>query len=158
MPYREAAAPPDDVCFKIPLKPIGWKARMWRTVDNSVTTMLRLDTPLDLGDLDGQPAHDLLLPFQPALRNLVVYCERGASVALPVTWSMGRGTIEHDRCTIFLHRVLDDPFGTAIAGMFRAAENAADITLFVALYDAAPNRLTLAIRDYDIGVGAEFVR
>jgi hypothetical protein len=45
-PYREAVAPRNEICFNLVLKPIGWKARMWRAFDNSVTLMLRLDTPL----------------------------------------------------------------------------------------------------------------
>ncbi len=46
----------------------------------------------------------------------------------------------------------------AIATMFRAAETAADITLQLALYQADADRVVFAVRDYDIGVGAEFLR
>ncbi len=120
--------------------------------------MLRLDTPFDPHELAGKPGGDLLMPFRAALQSLVVYLERGASVPLPVSWSMGRLTVEHSRSSGFLHRVLDDPFGLALASMFRAAEAQADLTLVLALYDAQPNKLTFAVRDYDVGVGAEFVR
>jgi hypothetical protein len=157
-PYREAVAPPSDRCFPLVLKPIGWKARMWRAFDNSVTLMLRLDTPFDPNDIVGKPGYDLLLPFRPALRSLVVYLERGASVALPLPWSVGRATFQRDRSFIFLHRVLDDPFGVAIATMFRAAETQADLTLALSLYEADPGALVFAVRDYDIGVGSEFLR
>lgn len=120
--------------------------------------MLRLDTPFDPRELAGKRGGDLLVPFRPALQSLVVYLERGASVPLPLTWSVGRVTVEHNRCSGFLHRVLDDPFGLALASMFRAAEAQADVTLNLALYEALPDKLTFAVRDYDIGVGAEFVR
>jgi hypothetical protein len=156
--YREAAAPPNERCFPFVLKPIGWKARIWRAFDNSVTVMLRLDTPVNMRELAGKPGADLLLPFQASLRSLVVYLERGASVPLPLSWSVGRFTAERDRSSIFLHRVLDDPFGAAIATMFRAAETQADLTLSLALYEAQSDRLVFAVRDYDIGVGSEFLR
>jgi hypothetical protein len=157
-PYREAVAPPLDRCIVVALKPIGWKARMWRAFDNSVTLMMRLDCPLDLRDLAGKPGHDLLMPFQASLRNLVCYCERGAAAPLPLPWTVGVCSIEFDRSTIFLHRVLDDPFGVAISTMFRAAETAADLTLTLALYEAQSNSLRFGVRDYDIGVGADFLR
>jgi hypothetical protein len=157
-PYREAVAPRNEICFNLVLKPIGWKARMWRAFDNSVTLMLRLDTPLDLRQMADKPGHDLLARFQPSLRGLVIYLERGASVPLPLSWSVGRITVEHDRSSGFLHRVLDDPFGMAMATMFRPAETQADLTLTLALYEAHPDKLTFAVRDYDIGVGAEFLR
>jgi hypothetical protein len=157
-PYREAVAPPNERCFNLVLKPIGWKARMWRAFDNSVTLMLRLDTPLDLHKVAGKPGYDLLSRFQPSLRSLVIYLERGASAPLPVSWSMGRITVEHDRSSGFLHRVLDDPFGVAMATMFRPAETQSDLTLTLALYEEHPDKLIFAVRDYDIGVGAEFLR
>jgi hypothetical protein len=155
---REAAVPKDDRCFSLVLKPIGWKARMWRAFDNSVTVMLRVETPVDPGEIANEAARELLAPFRPSLRGLVVYLQRGSETALPMAWSMGRVGIDRERSTVFLHRVLDDPYGIAIATMFRAAETAADITLQLALYQADADRVVFAVRDYDIGVGAEFVR
>ena len=154
-PYRESVAPEKDRCFTFVLKPIAWKARMWRAFDNSVTTMMRLDCPLGQHDLVGSPAEDLLLPFVPALRTTAVYLERGASVPLPLPWSVGRVGIDHSHSVVFLHRVLDDPFGNVLATLFRAAESRADVTLFLALYEAAADKLIFAVRDYDIGVGAD---
>src|SRR5262245_36629118 len=125
---------------------------MWRAFDDSVTLMLRLDTPLDLHHMEGKPGHDLLARFQPSLRNLVIYLERGASVPPLLPWSVGRITVEHERSSGFLHRVLDDPFGLAMATMFRPAQTQSDLTLTLVLYEAQADKLTFAVRDYDIGV------
>jgi hypothetical protein len=157
-PYREAVPPGDEHCFRLTLKPIGWKARIWRAFDDSVTVLLRLDTPLDPQDLAEDGARELLSSFRPSLRNLIVYLQRGSDAALPLSWSVGRISINHESSCAFLHRVLDDPFGIGLATMFRAAETQADVTLQVALYEANADKLIFAVRDYDIGVGAEFLR
>jgi hypothetical protein len=156
-PYRETTAPPESRCLRLVLKPIGWKARMWRAFDNSVTIMMRLDTPLELHDLDAD-GRALFEPFRPSLRGLKIYLERGASVPIPnLPWSIGRITFQREHSSGFLHRVLDDPFGMTMTTMFRTAETLADLTLLLALYESQPDALTFAVRDYDIGVGAEFL-
>jgi hypothetical protein len=150
-------APQADRCLQLVLKPIAWKARLWRAFDNSTTLMMRLDTPLDLHGLAGKPEHALLLPFQAALRSMVVYLERGAAAPLPLAWSMGLVRLQHDRAFAFLHRFLDDSFGFALATMFRSGEAQADVTLALALYEAAADHLLFAVRDYDVGVGASLI-
>jgi hypothetical protein len=157
-PYREASAPGKEYCFALTVKPIGWKARIWRAFDDSVTVMLRLDAPLDTDEIADEAARELLTPFRPSLRNLIMYLQRGSQAPLPLSWSVGRVSIDHEHSCVFLHRVLDDPFGIALATMFRAAETHADVTIQVALYEAKADGLILAVRDYDIGVGAEFLR
>ena len=157
-PYREAAAPATDHCFKLELKPTAWKARMWRAFDDSVTPMVRLDSEVVLRDIDNRDLRDLLTPFAAALHRLPVYLERGAGNPLPLSWSVGWLAIEHERPCAFLHRVLDDPVGILVASLFRAGESRADVTLSLSPYDLGRDRVVFAIRDYDIGTGADFAR
>jgi hypothetical protein len=157
-PYREAVAPQGEQSMKLVLTPLAWRARMWRAFDDSVTPMLRLDAPLGLIDVEDRTLHHMLTPFVSALRDLRVYLQRGSATAFPgMPWSVGRVSVERDRATIFLHRVLDDPFGNVLSTLFRP-DARADLTLAVVTYEVKPESLLFAVRDYDIGVGADFRR
>jgi hypothetical protein len=153
--YRDAAPPPDRESLKLVLTPKAWKARLWRAFDDSTTALLRLDAPLNPRDVADLRLREAVTPFAAGLAKLDVYLERGASVPLPLAWSVGHAMIERDRAVVWLHRVLDDPFGLILATLFRG-ETKADLTLGVVAYEASRDRLTLAIRDYDLGLGADF--
>ena len=156
-PWKDAAVPPTERCGKLELKPTAWKARMWRAFDNTVMPMMRLDAPLRMVDVSDRALHDLLNPFQASLHSLRLYLQRGSETALPFSWSVGRFSVDRKSATVFLHRVLDDPFGAQL-GSFLRPDTVSDVTLSIALYEATPDKLIFAIRDYDIGVGAEFRR
>jgi hypothetical protein len=119
--------------------------------------MLRLDAPLRLVDVADRTLHEIFAPFQAALRQLDVYLERGAGAPLPVAWSIGWLALAHDKPVCFLHRVLDDSWGTVLATLFRA-DAVADVTLSLVPYSATAERVVFGVRDYDIGVGADFRR
>ena len=157
-PYRDAAVPASDRCFKLELKPSDWKVRMWRAFDNSVTPMVRLDAELRPQDIENHDLRDLLTPFAVGLHRVPIYLERGAAAPLPLAWSMGRLTIEREHPCVFLHRVLDDPVGMLLSGLFRAGEARADVTLSLSPYEIGRDRIEFAVRDYDIGAGADFSR
>lgn len=156
--WQRAEAPPSERCLKLVLRPHGWKARLWRAFDGSVMPMMRLDIQLALHEVENLTLRDLLTPFAASLRNLPLYLERGASVALPVAWSVGRLSIERDSSSGFLHHVLDDPFGRVLATLFRTGDTRADVTLSLSPYEIGRDRLVFAMRDYDIGTGADFGR
>jgi hypothetical protein len=157
-PYREATVPATERCFKLEMRPFAWKARMWRAFDDSVQPMVRLDTSLSVRDLDSRDLRDLLTPFSLSLQRLAIYLERGAGAPLPLPWSIGWMAIERERSVAFLHRVLEDPVGRMVAGLFRAGESRADVTLSVSAYEITRDHVKFAIRDYDIGTGADFPR
>jgi hypothetical protein len=119
--WQRTEIPPSERCLKLVLRPHGWKARLWRTAGGGVMPMLRLDIQLAVRDVEDAALRELLTPFASSLRNLPLYLERGASVALPMPWSVGRLSIERDTSSGFLHHVLDDPFGSVLATLFRAA-------------------------------------
>jgi len=157
-PYRDTAVPPTERCFPLVLTPVDWKVRMWRAFDNSVTTMVRLNAEVRPQDIDNFDLRELLTPFAVGLHRMPIYLQRGTAAALPLPWSMGRLTIERERPCAFLHRVLDDPIGMLLAGLFRAGETQADVTLSILPYDIGSERIEFAVRDYDIGAGADFSR
>ena len=154
-PYRDAAVPASEHCFKLELRPQAWKARMWRAFDDSVQPMVRLDTALNLRDIE---LRDLLAPFSVSLARIAIYLERGAGAPLPLPWSVGWLAFERDKTVGFLHRVLDDPVGILVASLFRAGESRADVTLSASPYEIGRERVVFALRDYDIGTGADFAR
>ncbi len=157
-PYRDAAVPASDRCFKVEFKPFAWKARMWRAFDDTVQPMVRLDCALPVRDIENRDLRDLLTPFSLSLQRMPVYLERGAGAPLPLTWSMGWVFVEREKAYAFLHRVLDDPVGRLVAGLFRAGEARADVTLSLSPYEITRDRVKFAVRDYDIGTGADFAR
>jgi hypothetical protein len=75
-----------------------------------------------------------------------------------MAWSVGRIGVDRERTTVWLHRFLDDPFGPVLATLFRAGDARADVTLAVVPYEIDRDHLTFAVRDYDIGAGADFAR
>ena len=152
--YRDDVAPPAEAGIRLVLTPKSWKARLWRAFDDTTTVMLRLDAPLTVRDVTDATLREALTPFSAGLAKLDVYLERGASAPLPVSWSVGHIMIEHDRAVVWLHRVLDDPFGLMLSTLFRPGATT-DLTLSVVPYASTRNRLTLAIRDYDLGIGAD---
>jgi len=156
--WQKAEVPPNDRCFKLVIRPQAWKARMWRAFDGSVTPMLRLDCPIAMHDIESPALRDLLLPFLSALRACRVYLEHGARTVLPLAWSVGRLTVEHDACTAFLHHVADDPFGAVLATLIGSGGRGSDVTLSLSPYELGRERLVFAMRDYDIGFGAELDR
>ncbi|MBI3436733.1 MAG: hypothetical protein HY056_16910 [Proteobacteria bacterium] len=156
--YAGTQVPASERCFKLELKPMAWKARLWRAFDDSTMPMLRLDAPLTLRGLAGDPLHGLLQPFERSLRTLAIYLERGAGAPLPLAWSVGNVRIDHERAVVWLHRVLDDPFGQLLGTLFRPGEAMADVTLSMSLYERSGERIVFALRDYDIGFGGGFVR
>ena len=156
--YREAVVPPVERCFKLSVRPVAWKARLWRAFDDTATVMLRLDAALHLGDIAARPLRDLLEPFTPALASLAIYLERGARAPLPLAWSVGWLSADREHAVAFLHRVVDDPFGNELATLFRAGDARADVTLSMAPYELSADRVVFAVRDYDIGTGADFAR
>jgi hypothetical protein len=156
--WQKAEVPPSDRCLKLVAKPQAWKARMWRAFDGSVTPMLRLDCPISMRDLESPALRELLMPFLSALRDCRVYLEHGARTALPLAWSVGRLTVERDACTAFLHHVVDDPFGAVLATLVGAGGRGSDVTLSLSPYEIARERVIFAVRDYDIGFGAEIGR
>lgn len=156
--WRHAEAPPSERCFKLVLRPHAWKARLWRASDGGVLPMLRLDVQLVVRDIEDETLRESLNPYLSSLRDFRVYLERGASVPLPLAWSVGRLTCERDQSTVFLHRVLDDPFGAVLATLFRAGDTRADVTLSLSPYEIGRERLIFALADYDIGTGADFRR
>jgi hypothetical protein len=155
--WQSAETPPNARSHKLELKPGGWKARLWRSTGDFVQPMLRLDAPLRLVDVADRTLHEIFAPFQAALRQLDVYLERGAGAPLPVAWSIGWLALAHDKPVCFLHRVLDDSWGTVLATLFRA-DAVADVTLSLVPYSATAERVVFGVRDYDIGVGADFRR
>jgi hypothetical protein len=157
-PYRGAEVPASEHCFKLELKPSGWKARIWRSFDDSVQPMVRLEASLHPRDIENRDHRDLLDPFSASLQHISVYLERGAGAPLPVPWSIGRLSVERDKSVGFLHRVLDDPIGVMVASLFRVRDSRADVTLSVSPWDVSRDRLVFAIRDYDLGVGSDFAR
>jgi len=156
--YRGATPPSADHAYKLVLRPYAWKARMWRASDDSVQPMLRLDVQLSVQEVERAELRDLLMPFLPALREIRLYLQRGSATALPVSWSVGRFSVEHDSATAFLHRVLDDPFGPVLAAVLPAGGARADVTLSLSPYEIGRDRLVFAMTDYDIGAGADFGR
>jgi hypothetical protein len=157
-PYRDQTVPATERCFKLELRPVAWKARMWRAFDDSVQPMVRLDATLALRDIQHRDLRDLLTPFAPSLHRVAVYLERGAAAPLPLPWSIGRLAVDRDLTVAFLHRVLDDPVGILVASLFRASESRADVTLSLSPYEIGRDRVVFALRDYDFGTGADFAR
>ena len=131
---------------------------MWRSTGDFVQPMLRLDMPLTLADIDDAMLHGLFQPFEAELGALQVYLERGAGAPLPVPWSIGWLTLDGKKPVCFLHRVLDDPWGNVLATLFRAGESRADVMLSLVPYEVTQERVVFAVRDYDIGVGADFAQ
>jgi hypothetical protein len=156
--WQKAEVPPNDRCFKLVAKPQAWKARIWRAFDQSVQPMLRLDCPISLSEIEHAGLQQLLMPFLTALRNCRIYLEFGAQTALPLAWSVGRLTVERDTCTAFLHHVVDGPFGAVLATLVGAGGRHSDVTLSLSPYEIGHDRLVFAMRDYDIGFGAEIGR
>ncbi len=152
-PYREAAVPASERCFKVELKPFGWKARIWRAFDDTVQPMLRLDASLNPRDMDDRELRELLTPFSTSLQRITVYLERGAGAPLPLPWSVGWLSAEPDKSVAFLHRVLDDPAGVMVASFLPLRESRVDIVLFLSPYEVGRDRLVFAVRDYDFGTG-----
>jgi hypothetical protein len=152
--WQKAEVPPSDRCFKLVARPRAWKARMWRAFDDSVTPMLRLDCPVSPGDIESPALRDLLLPFLTALRACRIYLEHGTHTALPLSWSVGRLSVEREHCTAFLHRVIDHPFGAVLATLVGAGGRDSDVTLSLCPYEIGRDRVIFAVRDYDIGLGA----
>ena len=157
-PYRGAEVPASEHCFKLELRPVGWKARIWRSFDDTVQPMVRLDASLSPRDVDNRDLRDLLEPFSTPLQHIAVYLERGAAAPLQFPWSIGWLSVEREKSVAFLHRVLDDPLGAMVASLFRARESRADVTLSVSPYEVGRERVVLAVRDYDLGVGSDFAR
>ena len=156
--WQKPEVPPNELCFKLVVRPRAWKARMWRAFDGSVQPMLRLDCEIALREIDSASLRDLLMPFLAALRDCKVYLEQGARTALPLAWSVGRLSVERGGCSAFLHHVLDDSFGAVLATLFSADGRNTDVTLSLSPYEIGRERIVFAMRDYDIGTGAEFSR
>ncbi len=156
--YRDNVAPPSERCQKLVLRPSGFKARLWRAFDDSVQVLLRLDVPLRPHDIEDHALRDLMAGFPGAFGRVGIYLQRGSATALPMPWSVGRLTVERDSVTGFLHRFLDDPFGGTLATLFRAGDARADVTLSLSAYEISRERLVFAVRDYDVGAGADFGR
>jgi hypothetical protein len=156
--WQKAEVPPNDRCFKLVAKPQAWKVRMWRAFDQSVQPMLRLDCPISLNDVESPALRDLLMPYLSALRGCHIYLEHGAQTALPLAWSVGRLTVEAGSCTAFLHHVVDDSFGAVLATLVGAGGRGSDVTLSLSPYEIGRERVVFAMRDYDVGFGAEIGR
>ncbi len=54
--------------------------------------------------------------------------------------------------------MLDDPWGNVLATLFRAGEFRADVMLSLVPYEVTQGRVVFAVRDYDIGVGADLAQ
>ncbi len=156
--WTSVDAPPNERSHRLGLRPAGWKARMWRSTGDFVQPMLRLDVPLMLTDIDDDMLHGLFQPFEARLGTLQLYLERGAGSPLPVPWSIGWLTLDDKKPVCFLHRVLDDPWGNVLATLFRAGESRADVMLSLVPYEVTQGRVVFAVRDYDIGVGADLAQ
>jgi hypothetical protein len=157
--WKSSGEPPKELSFKLELRPSAWKARMWRSSGDFVQPMMRLDASLRLMDIEDHSLRELFTPFQGGLNDIHVFLERGAGAPLPLSWSIGWLELDQTRRpACFLHRVLDDSWGNVLATLFRAGESRADVTLSIVPYDISRQRVMFAVRDYDIGTGADLAR
>jgi len=154
--WTSGDVPPGPRTMKLVVRPKAWKARMWRAFDGTVQPLFRFDAEVDIRSIEDRALGGMLMPFLQALRNTHIYCERGAAVALPMAWSVGRLTVEREAVTGFLHHVLEDSFGAVLTGLFGAGDSRADLTLSLVPYEIGRERLVFALRDYDIGTGNDF--
>jgi hypothetical protein len=152
-PYAGSAAP-DDRGFALKPQLLTFTSRIWRESPARSIPLFKIEARLDPRAIEDRALSEALQPHAAKLQQFAIYLLHPEESPRLAPWAVGRLDVDEKSAFAFFHDFLAAPNAMLMLNLLQTSGATTEFIMGVVPISVEPQRLLLAIVEYDFGVHA----